>query len=158
MDRDLIDGVTRTTAVALIPVAAVAGALGGWPGAAGALAGELVSLASFRWIARGSGRAAHLFAGGRPSALWLLGLGARHITLVGHIAYIAARMMAEDGIADYATAKQKAARQALEATCWSSASVRPSVDRANRYSPRVVVPKRTGSSADSPTNHRNSRL
>ena len=29
-----------------------------------------------------------------------------------HIAYIAARMMAEDGIADYATAKQKAARQA----------------------------------------------
>ena len=29
-----------------------------------------------------------------------------------HIAYIAARMMAEDGIADYGTAKQKAARQA----------------------------------------------
>jgi hypothetical protein len=29
-----------------------------------------------------------------------------------HIAYIAARMMAEDGIADYATAKWKAARQA----------------------------------------------
>jgi hypothetical protein len=29
-----------------------------------------------------------------------------------HIAYIAARMIAEDGIADYATAKQKAARQA----------------------------------------------
>jgi len=29
-----------------------------------------------------------------------------------HVAYLAARMMAEDGIADYATAKQKAARQA----------------------------------------------
>ena len=29
-----------------------------------------------------------------------------------HIAYIAARLIAEDGIADYATAKQKAARQA----------------------------------------------
>lgn len=29
-----------------------------------------------------------------------------------HLAYIAARMMAEDGIADYATAKMKAARQA----------------------------------------------
>jgi len=29
-----------------------------------------------------------------------------------HIAYLAARLMAEDGIADYATAKQKAARQA----------------------------------------------
>lgn len=29
-----------------------------------------------------------------------------------HIAYLAARMMAEDGVADYASAKQKAARQA----------------------------------------------
>ena len=29
-----------------------------------------------------------------------------------HIAYLAARLMAEDGIADYASAKQKAARQA----------------------------------------------
>jgi hypothetical protein len=29
-----------------------------------------------------------------------------------HLAYIAARLIAEDGIADYATAKQKAARQA----------------------------------------------
>jgi hypothetical protein len=29
-----------------------------------------------------------------------------------HIAYLAARMMAEDGVADYATAKNKAARQA----------------------------------------------
>lgn len=29
-----------------------------------------------------------------------------------HIAYLAARLMAEDGIADYGTAKQKAARQA----------------------------------------------
>ena len=29
-----------------------------------------------------------------------------------HIAYLAARLIAEDGIADYATAKQKAARQA----------------------------------------------
>ena len=29
-----------------------------------------------------------------------------------HIAYLAARMIAEDGVADYASAKQKAARQA----------------------------------------------
>ncbi len=29
-----------------------------------------------------------------------------------HIAYLAARLMAEDGVADYATAKVKAARQA----------------------------------------------
>lgn len=32
--------------------------------------------------------------------------------LRSHIAYLAARMMAEDGVADYGTAKQKAARQA----------------------------------------------
>jgi hypothetical protein len=36
----------------------------------------------------------------------------RDSNLRRHIAYIAARMMAEDGVADYATAKQKAARQA----------------------------------------------
>ena len=36
----------------------------------------------------------------------------RDTNLRSRIAYIAARMMAEDGIADYATAKQKAARQA----------------------------------------------
>ena len=72
MDRELIEGVTRTTAIALIPVAAIAGAL--------------VSLASFRWIARGARRAGHLFAGGRPGTLWLLGLGTRHVTLFSAIA------------------------------------------------------------------------
>ena len=36
----------------------------------------------------------------------------RDSNLRRHIAYLAARLMAEDGIADYATAKQKAARQA----------------------------------------------
>jgi hypothetical protein len=36
----------------------------------------------------------------------------RDSNLRRHIAYIAARMIAEDGIGDYATAKQKAARQA----------------------------------------------
>ena len=36
----------------------------------------------------------------------------RDSNLRRHIAYIAARMMAEDGIADYGTAKMKAARQA----------------------------------------------
>src|SRR5471032_1964929 len=36
----------------------------------------------------------------------------RDANLRRHIAYIAARMMAEDGIADYGTAKTKAARQA----------------------------------------------
>ncbi|HZZ92558.1 MAG TPA: hypothetical protein VFE23_08345 [Usitatibacter sp.] len=36
----------------------------------------------------------------------------RDLNLRRQLAYIAARMMAEDGIADYGTAKQKAARQA----------------------------------------------
>jgi hypothetical protein len=36
----------------------------------------------------------------------------RDANLRRHIAYIAARLMAEDGVADFATAKQKAARQA----------------------------------------------
>ena len=36
----------------------------------------------------------------------------RDTNLRRHIAYLAARLMAEDGIADYAAAKQKAARQA----------------------------------------------
>jgi hypothetical protein len=36
----------------------------------------------------------------------------RDLNLRRHIAYLAARMMAEDGVADYASAKQKAARQA----------------------------------------------
>ena len=36
----------------------------------------------------------------------------RDVNLRRQIAYIAARMMAEDGVADYATAKNKAARQA----------------------------------------------
>jgi hypothetical protein len=36
----------------------------------------------------------------------------RDSNLRSHIAYLAARMMAEDGVADFATAKSKAARQA----------------------------------------------
>ena len=36
----------------------------------------------------------------------------RNANLRRHIAYIAARLMAEDGVGDYAAAKQKAARQA----------------------------------------------
>jgi hypothetical protein len=36
----------------------------------------------------------------------------RDANLRRHIAYLAARLMAEDGVGDYATAKQKAARQA----------------------------------------------
>jgi hypothetical protein len=85
MDRELIDGVTRTTAIAVLPVAVLGWVIAGWPGGAGVLVGGLVSLVSFRWIARGARRAGMLFAGGRPSALWLLGLGTRHVTLFSAI-------------------------------------------------------------------------
>ena len=37
---------------------------------------------------------------------------AKHSHMRSHLAYLAARLMAEDGIQDYATAKRKAARQA----------------------------------------------
>ena len=86
MDCDLIGGVTRATALVVVPVAVIAAVLAGWPGAAGALAGALVSLVSFRWIARASRRAGMLLAGGRPGTLWLLGLGTRHLTLFAAIA------------------------------------------------------------------------
>ena len=86
MDCDLVGGVTRTTALVVVPVAVIAAALAGWPGATGALAGTLVSLASFRWVARAARRAGLSFAGGRPGALWLLGLGTRHLILFAAIA------------------------------------------------------------------------
>ena len=66
MDCDLVGGVTRATALVVVPVAVVAAALAGWVGATGALAGALVSLVSFRWIARASRGAGLLFAGGAP--------------------------------------------------------------------------------------------
>ena len=86
MDCDLVGGVTRTTALAVVPVTVLAAVLAGWPGAAGAAAGAVVSLVSFRWIARASRRAGLLFAGGGPGAFWLLGLGTRHLTLFAAIA------------------------------------------------------------------------
>ena len=86
MDRDLVARVTRGVLLALVPAALTGGLLAGWPGAAGAAAGALIALVSFRWIARAARGAAALFAGGRPSALWMLGLALRHLTLFGVIA------------------------------------------------------------------------
>ena len=86
MDCDLVGSVTRTTGIVLVPVVILAGVLGGWEGAAGALAGGIVSLVSFRWIARGSRRAALGFAAGRPGTMWVLGLGLRHAIFFGAIA------------------------------------------------------------------------
>src|SRR6185436_16300297 len=48
----------------------------------------------------------------QPDLLMTKARSRRDSNLRRHIAYIAARMMAEDGVPDYATAKLKAARQA----------------------------------------------
>ena len=88
MDRDLVGRVTGAVLLALAPAVAAGALLAGWPGAVGAVSGSLISLASFRWIARGTRHAAALLAGGRPSSLWVLGLGLRHLTLFGLIAVL----------------------------------------------------------------------
>jgi hypothetical protein len=86
MDCDLAGRVTGVAAIAALAAALLAALVAGGPGALGVAAGAAVALASFRWIARGSRRAAAVFAGGRPGALWVLGLGLRHLTLFGVMA------------------------------------------------------------------------
>lgn len=88
MDRELVERVTAAVVLAGAPVAVVAALLAGAPGAVGALSGALISLASFRWIARGARHAAARVEGGRPGPLWVLGLGFRHLTLFGLIAVL----------------------------------------------------------------------
>ena len=88
MDRDLVERVTRGVLLALAPAALAGGLVAGWPGAAGAAAGALISLMSFRWIARAARGAAALYLGGRPGTLWMLGLALRHLTLFGLIAVL----------------------------------------------------------------------
>jgi hypothetical protein len=73
--------------VTLGPLAACAALLAGWPGAVGIVAGGLVSLGSFRWIASGVARAA------TPGVRGGLGLSAlavsvRHLALFGALAAV----------------------------------------------------------------------
>ena len=73
--------------IALLPVAVCGGQLGGWPGALGSLAGGLISLGSFRWLASGVARA------GAPAAragmaVSALGVGVRHLALFGALAAV----------------------------------------------------------------------
>ena len=86
MDCDLVRRVTSLTAIVAVAAASLAAIIAGGAGALGVGAGAGVGLASFRWIARGARRAAVVFAGGRPGALWMLGLGLRHLVLFGVIA------------------------------------------------------------------------
>jgi hypothetical protein len=88
MGLDLVGRVNRVVLALLVPVTLAGGVLAGWPGALGALAGGLISLASFTWIARGVHSSAKLFAGGRAHPLWALGLGLRYVLLFGAVALL----------------------------------------------------------------------
>ncbi len=53
MGAEFVGRVSRAMLIALAPVATGGGLLAGWRGALGGLAGGLISLGSFRWIASG---------------------------------------------------------------------------------------------------------
>jgi hypothetical protein len=87
MSSDFVRQVSRTALIALGPLAACAALLAGRPGAIGVLAGGLVSLGSFRWIARGVLRTSEPSAQGRLS-LSALAVGVRHLALFGAVAAV----------------------------------------------------------------------
>jgi hypothetical protein len=87
MSGDLVKRVSVAMLIALTPVTVCGGLLAGWPGALGGLAGALISLGSFRWIASGVAR---LVAPGGRGGLFVsaLGVGARHLALFGALALV----------------------------------------------------------------------
>jgi hypothetical protein len=70
---DLTAGVTRRTALAVLPAALAGGWLGGAPGALGVLAGGALALVSFRLLASRALAA----AGPAPTAPWVVLAGMR---------------------------------------------------------------------------------
>jgi hypothetical protein len=86
MSGEFVGRVTRVMLVALGSLAAGAAVSAGWPGAVGILAGGLVSLGSFRWIAAVVVRAS--VPGGGGSGLWALAVAGRHLLLFGALAVI----------------------------------------------------------------------
>lgn len=91
MGADLVRRVTGTVLVLLAPIVLAGGALAGWPGALGVLAGGLLSIVSLNWIGRGVQSASRLLAGGRAHPLWIVGLGFRYVVLFGAVALLLAR-------------------------------------------------------------------
>lgn len=87
MSGEFVGRVSRAMLLALLAVAACAGLMAGWAAAVGGLAGGLISLGSFRWIARGVTRASTSPAG-RGLALSALAVGGRHIVLFGALAIV----------------------------------------------------------------------
>jgi hypothetical protein len=85
MGGRFVEHVSGAMLIALVPLVVVGGLIAGWRGAAGGLAGGLISLASFRWIARGvSGLIGG--SGGRFGSA--LGVGMRHLVLFGALAAV----------------------------------------------------------------------
>jgi hypothetical protein len=85
MSGEFVGRVSRAMLLALAVVAAGAGLMVGWSAAAGILAGGLISLGSFRWIARVVVRAS-TSTGGRGLALSALAVGGRHVVVFGALA------------------------------------------------------------------------
>ena len=75
MTHELISRVTLLSLPATLAVAAVAGWVGGIPGAGGAAAGGAIALVNFRWLARG---AAIALGQPRVRSFALVRVGLRH--------------------------------------------------------------------------------
>jgi len=88
MGLELVGRVSRAVLALLVPLTLVGGVLAGLPGALGVLAGGVISLTSFTWIARSVHSSAKLFAGGRAHPLWALGLALRYVLLFGTVALL----------------------------------------------------------------------
>jgi hypothetical protein len=83
MGGELVGRVSKTMLLLLAPVVVGSALLAGWQGAVGALAGGLISLGSFRWIASGVTRSAE---GGL--AFSALAVGVRHLALFAALALV----------------------------------------------------------------------
>jgi hypothetical protein len=87
MAAEFVGRVSRTMLITLGAVTVCGGLWGGWPGAVGGLAGGLISLVSFRWVARGVIRPGVPGARGGLFAA-ALGVGARHLLLFGALVLV----------------------------------------------------------------------
>ena len=87
MSGEFVGRVSRVLLGALGPVAVGGGLAAGWPGAVGSLAGGLISLGSFLWVASGVARGSAPEGGG-GLAVSVLGVGVRHLALFGALAAV----------------------------------------------------------------------
>ncbi|PWU17430.1 MAG: hypothetical protein C5B48_15940 [Candidatus Rokuibacteriota bacterium] len=87
MNSEFVRWVSAAMLVTLVPLVAGAAFLGGRAAALGGLAGGLISLGSFRWIASGVRRAA-TGGGGAGVVMSSLGVGARHLLQFGALALV----------------------------------------------------------------------